>query len=60
MNPKKVKAVLDWLTPITVKKMQEFMRFANFYRKFIREYSGILVSITNLIKKDKAFNWTEN
>jgi RNase H-like domain found in reverse transcriptase len=36
------------------------MGFANFYRKFIRGYLGILIPITNLIKKDKVFNWTEN
>jgi RNase H-like domain found in reverse transcriptase len=40
--------------------VQEFMRFANFYKKFIRGYSGISTLITNFIKKDKAFNWTEN
>jgi RNase H-like domain found in reverse transcriptase len=36
------------------------MGFANFYRKFIREYSGVLVLFTDLIKKDKMFVWTEN
>jgi hypothetical protein len=36
------------------------MGFANFYRKFIRGYSGVLTSLTNLIKKDKTFAWTEN
>jgi hypothetical protein len=36
------------------------MGFANFYRKFIREYSGVSTSLTNLIKKDKTFAWTKN
>jgi RNase H-like domain found in reverse transcriptase len=36
------------------------MGFANFYRKFIREYSSVLVLLTDLIKKDKTFAWTEN
>jgi hypothetical protein len=36
------------------------MSFANFYRKFIREYSGVLIPFTDLIKKDKTFAWTEN
>jgi Reverse transcriptase (RNA-dependent DNA polymerase) len=56
MNPEKVKAVLDWPTSITVKEVQEFMGFANFYRKFIREYSSILILITDFTKKDKSFN----
>jgi hypothetical protein len=36
------------------------MGFTNFYRKFIRGYSGVLISFTDLIKKDKTFAWTEN
>ena len=36
------------------------MGFANFYRKFIRGYSGVSVLLTDLIKKDKTFVWTEN
>jgi RNase H-like domain found in reverse transcriptase len=36
------------------------MGFANFYRKFIRGYSGVSASLTDLIKKDKTFAWTEN
>jgi hypothetical protein len=36
------------------------MGFANFYRKFIRKYSGVSVLFTDLIKKDKTFAWTEN
>jgi len=36
------------------------MGFANFYRKFIRGYSGVLILLTDLIKKDKTFAWTEN
>jgi hypothetical protein len=49
-------SVLDWPTPKTVKEVQEFMGFANFYRKFIRGYSGISAPITDLTKKDKPFN----
>jgi hypothetical protein len=36
------------------------MGFANFYRKFIRKYSGVSVLLTDLIKKDKTFAWTKN
>ena len=56
----KVKAVQEWLIPKTITKVQEFMGFANFYRRFIKGYSGIATPLTNLTKKDKAFSWTEN
>jgi hypothetical protein len=36
------------------------MGFTNFYRKFIRGYSGVSVLLTDLIKKNKPFAWTEN
>jgi hypothetical protein len=36
------------------------MGFANFYRKFIREYSDVLILFTDLIKKNKTFAWIEN
>jgi hypothetical protein len=36
------------------------MGFTNFYRKFIRGYSGVLILLTDLIKKDKTFVWIEN
>jgi hypothetical protein len=36
------------------------MGFANFYRKFIREYSGVSALFTDLIKKNKPFAWIKN
>src|SRR5450755_3322308 len=36
------------------------MGFANFYRRFIKGYLGIVTPLTNLTKKDKVFSWTEN
>jgi hypothetical protein len=36
------------------------MDFANFYRKFIRGYSGVSILFTDLIKKNKMFTWIEN
>jgi hypothetical protein len=36
------------------------MSFANFYRKFIRGYSGVSALLTDLTKKNKTFAWTKN
>jgi hypothetical protein len=35
-----------------VKEVQSFLGFANFYRQFIKDYSKIIVLLTNLTKKD--------
>ncbi|KFY32054.1 hypothetical protein V493_00557 [Pseudogymnoascus sp. VKM F-4281 (FW-2241)] len=56
MDPKKVSAVLDWPTPTTVKEVQAFLGFANFYRRFIAGYSKVAQPLTELTKKDLAFN----
>jgi hypothetical protein len=55
MDPIKTAIIRDWLTLKNVTEIQKFISFANFYRKFIREYSGVSVSFTDLIKKDKIF-----
>lgn len=36
MDPKKIDAVRSWPRPTTVKELQRFLGFANFYRRFIR------------------------
>ena len=39
MDPSKVSAVAEWPSPSTRKRLQQFLGFANFYRRFIRGYS---------------------
>jgi hypothetical protein len=41
MDPVKVAGVLDWPTPTTKKEVQQFIGFANFYRRFIQDYSKV-------------------
>lgn len=60
MDPAKVQAVLDWPTPKKVKDIQAFLGFANFYRRFIRDFSHIVKPLTTLLKKDVRWAWTEN
>jgi Reverse transcriptase (RNA-dependent DNA polymerase) len=55
IDPIKTATIRDWPTPKNMTKIQEFIGFANFYRKFIREYSGVSIPLTNLTKKNKTF-----
>jgi hypothetical protein len=55
MDSVKTAIIKDWPTPKNVTEIQKFISFTNFYRKFIRGYSGVSVSLINLIKKDKTF-----
>ena len=51
MDPAKVSAITDWPRPRSVKEVQSFLGFANFYRKFIEHYSSIASPLTYLTRK---------
>ena len=38
--------------------VQFFLKFANFYRRFIKEYSKIAGPLFNLLKKNGVFDWS--
>ena len=59
MDPAKVQTVLDWPEPRKVKDVQAFLGFANFYRRFIHDYSAITVPLTRLTRKDVTWNFDE-
>ena len=39
MEQEKIKAVKEWKTPTRLKDIKSFLRFANFYRRFIHNFS---------------------
>jgi len=53
MDPKKIRTVTEWKKLATVRDVQCFLGFANFYRIFIRNYSKIAAPLTRLTRKDK-------
>lgn len=57
MDPRKVSAVVHWPTPKNVKDVQSFLGFANFYRRFIRDFATKASPLTKLTKKDVSFVW---
>ncbi|KAK3553596.1 hypothetical protein QTP70_005767, partial [Hemibagrus guttatus] len=60
MDMVKVRAVTDWPAPTTVRELQRFLGFANFYRRFIRNYSSVAGPLTSLLRgKPKRLAWTD-
>ncbi|GAA5867358.1 hypothetical protein JCM5353_008820, partial [Sporobolomyces roseus] len=55
MDSSKVSAIREWPQPSTVKEVQSFLGFANFYRRFIKNYSSIASPLTRLTRKDTPF-----
>ena len=58
MAQSKVNSILKWPAPKTVKQVQSFLGFANFYRQFIFNYSDIVVLLTHLTHKGTSWDWT--
>jgi len=59
MDQAKVKTIQDWLEPRKVRGIQSFLSFTNFYRRFVFNYSDIVVLLTRLTCKGILFHFTD-
>ena len=55
MDQKKVACIQEWPAPKSPRDIQCFLGFANFYRRFIPEFSRLAAPLTQLTKKDVPF-----
>jgi hypothetical protein len=53
----KVAGVRDWPVPKSKKEVQSFLGFANFYQRFIANFSHHARALFDLTKKDVKFEW---
>jgi len=58
MDRSKVQTIQEWPTPQHLKDVQVFLGFANFYRRFIQDYSKITVPLTRLSRKSVPWYWS--
>lgn len=57
-DPGKVKEVVEWPAPENCKQLQRFLGFANFYRRFIKNYSLIAAPLSQLTSHLRVFKCT--
>jgi hypothetical protein len=60
MDPDKVEVIKSWPSQKNIFEVGSFHGLASFYRKFIRNFSGISAMMMDIVKKrHKYFHWTE-
>jgi hypothetical protein len=60
VDPEKVQVVKDWKPPRTVKGVQSFLGFCNFYRRFIRDYGVVAKPLNRLTRTGLPFRWDQD
>jgi hypothetical protein len=58
VDPSKVKDILEWKPPTIVHQVRSFLGLADYYRRFIPDFSKLVKPITSLLKNDTKFNWS--
>ncbi len=59
MNSIKVKVIVNWTTSINLKEVQSFVKFVNFYRRFIKNFSKLVKPFIQLTRKNTSFVWNK-
>jgi len=54
-----MKTIMNWQASKSVKSIQSFIDFANFYQKFIKNFFNLIMSMMTLVQKNTLFKWTE-
>jgi hypothetical protein len=55
IDPKKVLAVRDWPTPKIAKQVKQFVGLAGYYKRFVKDFSKLVVPLTKLTRKGEKF-----
>jgi len=58
IDPKKIKAIMGWLAPRNITEVRSFMGLARYYKRLIKGFSKIGLSITSLQRKGMKFVWS--
>ncbi|GJP62824.1 hypothetical protein CLOP_g19847, partial [Closterium sp. NIES-67] len=58
VDPKNVVAVQNWPVPQDVCQIRSFLGLANYFRRFLENYSTVVAPLTALTRKGSAWEWT--
>ena len=58
-DPAKIRAVIEWPTPKSVREVRSFVGLAGYYRRFVENFAAIAAPLHALMGKDKIFKWDD-
>ncbi|GBG82951.1 hypothetical protein CBR_g36477 [Chara braunii] len=56
----KIPSIRDWPTPKKLTELRSFLGLANYYRKFMRNFSTIAAPRRRLLKKEAIWKWDQD
>jgi len=59
MEEEKVEGVLNWPVPKTVRDVRKFLGLANYYRRFIKNFTTLAKPLNVLTRKEEKWKWEE-
>ena len=59
VNDEKVRAITRYPRPTSAKEVKSFIGLTSFYRIFVQHFSRIASPLTDLLKQDTPFVWTD-
>ena len=59
IDPSKIKDVEEWEAPTNQTQVRSSLGLEGYYRKFVEGFSSMARPMTQLLKKDKKFEWTD-
>ena len=59
VDPKKIKAIVEWSRPTNVMEIKSFLGLAGYYQWFMEGFSCKAIPLTQLKQKNVRFKWLE-
>ncbi|KAA0062172.1 reverse transcriptase [Cucumis melo var. makuwa] len=59
VDPQKVEAVVNWERRTSATEVRSFLGLAGYYRRFIEDFSQLVLPLTALTRKNAKFEWSD-
>ena len=60
VEKEKIELISKLPSPTNVKTIRQFLGYAGFYRRFIKDFSKIAKPLYKMLEKDAKFSWEED